>query len=152
MLKLNNANKFNILTLSGLEPGLDDVIPSTVSPDSESKITANLARVMVEGQKLFATVKCFNNAGRSSWKSSDGVTIVTEPPSSLAAVVKVKAVSDTAYATLDGYQSQNSLLKASWEGFMDPFGIKFYQVSLNSNGNHESFGFKNCENNFIFVI
>ena len=128
MLKLNNANKFNILTLSGLEPGLDDVIPSTVSPDSESKITANLARVMVEGQKLFATVKCFNNAGRSSWKSSDGVTIVTEPPSSLVAVVKVKAVSDTAYATLDGYQSQNSSIKASWEGFMDPFGIHFYQV------------------------
>ncbi|XP_071784665.1 uncharacterized protein [Asterias amurensis] len=114
----------------GLEPGLDDVIPSTVSPNSESKITANLARVMVEGQKLFATVKCFNNAGRSSWKSSDGVTIVTEPPSSLAAVVKVKAVSDTAYATLDGYQSQNSFLKASWEGFMDPFGIQFYQCRL----------------------
>ena len=84
---------------------------------------------MVEGQKLFLTVKCFNNAGRSSWKSSDGITIITEPPSSLAAVVKVKAVSDTAYATLDGYQSQNSSLTASWEGFTDPFGIQFYQVS-----------------------
>ncbi|XP_033637440.1 uncharacterized protein LOC117298344 isoform X1 [Asterias rubens] len=114
----------------GLEPGLDDVIPSTVSPDSESKVIADLSGVMVEGQKLFATVKCFNNDGRSSWKSSDGVTIVTEPPLSLAAVVKVKAVSDTAYATLDEYQSQNSSLKASWEGFTDPFGIQFYQCRL----------------------
>ncbi len=123
----NFDNKYNFSPL-GLEPGLDDVLPSTVSPDSESKIIANLSGVMVEGQKLFATVKCYNNAGRSSWKSSDGVTIVTEPPSSLAAFAKVKAVSYTAYASRDGYQTQNSFLKASWEGFMDPFGIQFYQV------------------------
>ncbi|XP_071798435.1 uncharacterized protein [Asterias amurensis] len=127
----------------GLEPGLDDVLPSTVSSDSESKVIADLSGVMVEGQTLFSTVKCFNNVGRSSWKASDGVTIVTEPPSSLVAVVKVKAVSDTAYATLDGYQSQNSSIKASWEGFMDPFGIHFYQCRL-TGGSLSTSPWKRC--------
>ncbi|XP_022105050.1 uncharacterized protein LOC110986986 isoform X2 [Acanthaster planci] len=114
----------------GLEPNLDDIAPWSQSPNATSTITTSLSQTMVEGQRLYVTVTCYNHAGQSSWKSSDGVTIVTESPSALAAVVSVKTLSETQYATRDGYQSQRDSLKASWHGFIDPFGIHFYQCYL----------------------
>ena len=115
--------------LLGAEPGLDDILPSSVAPDTTSPITASLSQSMVEGQRLFVTVTCYNHAGQSSWKSSDGVTIVTEPPRTSLAVVNVKAVSETQYETQDGYQSQRDSLQGSWAGFTDPFGIQNYEVT-----------------------
>ena len=120
-----------MLLFLGSEPGLDDILPSSETPDATSSITTSLSQVMSEGQHLFVTVICFNHAGQSTWKSSDGITIVTEPPSSSAAVVNVKAVSETRYETRDGYQSRRDSLKASWDGFMDPLGIQYYQVNNN---------------------
>ena len=83
---------------------------------------------MAEGQHLSVTVTCYNLAEKSSSKTSDGVTIVTVPPTASAAVVNVKTVSATQYETRDGYQSQKTYLRGSWEGFRDPFGIQFYEV------------------------
>ncbi|XP_038050540.1 uncharacterized protein LOC119723761 [Patiria miniata] len=114
----------------GSEHGLDDILPSSPSPDVTSSITASLSQIMVEGQRLYATVTCYNHAQKSSWKSSDGVTIVTVPPNSTAAVVIVKTMSDTQYESRDGYQSQRNSLRASWSGFMDPFGIHSYECFL----------------------
>ena len=124
--------KFTVIPLSGSQPGFDDILPSSVAPDATSSITQSLSGTMVEGQRLYATVTCYNRAEQSSWASSDGVTIVTEPPSSSKAVVNVKAVSETQYDTRDGYQSQQDSLKGSWGGFEDPFGIHHYEVPLQS--------------------
>ncbi|XP_038057739.1 uncharacterized protein LOC119729229 [Patiria miniata] len=114
----------------GSEPGLDDILPSSPSPDAESSITTSLSQAMVEGQRLYVTITCYNGAEKSSWKSSDGVTIVTVPPSSSAAVVNLKTMSETQYDTRDRYQSQRDSVKASWDGFMDPFGIQSYECHL----------------------
>ncbi|XP_038071216.1 uncharacterized protein LOC119740085 [Patiria miniata] len=115
----------------GLEPGLADVIPTSQMPAAVSPVTASLPQASLEGQRLYTTITCHNHAGQSSWKSSDGVTIVTEPPSAVAAFVRVKTVSETQYHTRDRHQSQKDSLKASWEGFADPFGIQFYECHLN---------------------
>ncbi|XP_038050879.1 uncharacterized protein LOC119724031 [Patiria miniata] len=114
----------------GSGPGLDDILPMSSSPDATSSITASLSQIMVEGQRLYVTVTCHNHAEQSSWKSSDGVTIVTVPPGSTTAAVIVKTMSDTQYESRDGYQSQSHSLKASWVGFMDPFGIHSYECLL----------------------
>ncbi|XP_038051300.1 uncharacterized protein LOC119724354 isoform X2 [Patiria miniata] len=114
----------------GSEPGFDDILPSSSSPDGTSTVTTSLSQAMVEGQRLYVTVTCYNHAEKSSWKSSDGVTIVTVPPSSSGAVVNVKTLSETQYETRDGYQSQRDSLKGSWDGFMDPFGIQSYECHL----------------------
>ncbi|XP_022100380.1 uncharacterized protein LOC110984469 isoform X2 [Acanthaster planci] len=113
----------------GSEPKLDDIIPWSQSPNATSTITTSLSQIMVEGQSMYATVICYNHNGQSSWKSSDGVTIVTESPSALAAVVSVKTLPETQY-TSQGYQSQRDSLKASWDGFIDPIGIQSYQCFL----------------------
>ena len=120
-----------MLLFLGSETGLDDILPSSETPDATSSITTSLSQVMIEGQHLFVTVICFNHAGQSTCESSDGITIVTEHPSSSTAVVNVKVVSETRYETRGGYQSQQDSLKASWDGFMDPFGIQYYQVIEN---------------------
>ena len=113
---------------TGSEPRTDNISPNTESPDATSSITTSLSHAMIEGQQLFVTITCYNDARQSSWKSSDGVTIVTKPPRSSAAVVHVKAMSETQYESRNDYQSQRNCLKASWDGFMDPFGIQSYQV------------------------
>ncbi|XP_038050544.1 uncharacterized protein LOC119723765 [Patiria miniata] len=97
----------------GSGPGLDDILPRSSSPDATSSITASLSQIMVEGQLLYVTVTCYNHAEQSSWKSSDGVTIVTVPPGSTTAAVIVKTMSDTQYESRNGYQSQRHSLKAS---------------------------------------
>ncbi|XP_038050780.1 uncharacterized protein LOC119723938 isoform X2 [Patiria miniata] len=114
----------------GSEPGLDDILPHSSSPNDTSTVTTNLSQAMVEGQRLYVTITCYNHAEKSSRKSSDGVTIVTVPPSSSGAVVNVKTLSETQYETRDGYQSQRDSLKGSWDGFMDPFGIQSYECHL----------------------
>ncbi|XP_022103295.1 uncharacterized protein LOC110986023 [Acanthaster planci] len=114
----------------GSEPGFDDVLPRTQSPNATSSVTTGLSQAMLEGQRLYVTVTCYNLAEKSSWKSSDGVTIVTVPPSSSAAVVNVNTVSETQYETRDGYQSQRNFLRGSWDGFRDPFGIQSYECYL----------------------
>jgi hypothetical protein len=114
----------------GSEPGLDDVLPRSQSPSATSTVTTSLSKTMVEGQRLYITVTCYNHAEKSSWKSSDGVTIVTVPPTASAAVVNVKTVSETQFTTRDGYQSQTNSLRVSWDGFYDPFGIQAYECQL----------------------
>ncbi|XP_022103276.1 uncharacterized protein LOC110986013 isoform X2 [Acanthaster planci] len=114
----------------GSKPRFEDILPNSQSPNGSSTITTSLSQSMVEGQRLYVTVTCYNHADKSSWKSSDGVTIVTVPPTASAAVVKVKTVSETQYETRDGYQSQTDSLKVSWNGFSDPFGIQFFECQL----------------------
>ena len=115
--------------LSGSQPGFDDVLPGAVTPQSTLSLTHSLPEdTAADGRRLFVTVTCRNPAGRSARAASDGLTLVKDPPSALAAAVHVKVISETQYGAWDGYQSQQGGLRASWEGFQDPFGIHHYEV------------------------
>ncbi|XP_022088109.1 uncharacterized protein LOC110977889 isoform X2 [Acanthaster planci] len=114
----------------GSQPGFADISPISQTPDAASIVTANLAEASVEGESLYATVTCYNRAGQQSTKSSNGITVVTEPPSNTAAFVLINSVSETPYQSRERYQSQRDSLKASWDGFTDPYGIQHYECLL----------------------
>ncbi|XP_078701246.1 uncharacterized protein LOC144927586 [Branchiostoma floridae x Branchiostoma belcheri] len=116
----------------GLEPGSASISDYTVveASGSASKSVSSL----VHGQTVFVTVRCHNNVGLHSTMSSDGVTIVTDPPSTAAAQLSVVTRSETQYPTRGNHQSQTDTLLLSWGGFMDTTGILAYQYALEGPG------------------
>ncbi|XP_035661568.1 uncharacterized protein LOC118405866 [Branchiostoma floridae] len=116
----------------GLEPGSASISDYTAveNSGSASKSVSGLSH----GQTVFVTVRCHNNVGLVSTMSSDGVTIVTNPPITTAAQLSVVTRSETQYPTRGNHQSQTDMLQLSWGGFADTTGILAYQYALEGPG------------------
>ncbi|KAI8519528.1 hypothetical protein Bbelb_027850, partial [Branchiostoma belcheri] len=87
-------------------------------------------RVIQHGQTVYTTVRCRNAAGLESQTVTDGVTLVTRPPDSAAAELRVTSPSQTPFPAESGHQSAAEQLRFFWEGFFDEAGIDHYEVNV----------------------
>ncbi|KAK3581578.1 hypothetical protein CHS0354_031926 [Potamilus streckersoni] len=79
-------------------------------------------------------MRCHNQAGLYSVKSSDGLLIVTTPPNTESVVLALVPQSITEYTPEDCYQSNNTNIRLKWTGFEDIIPINRYEVRLKGEG------------------
>ncbi|XP_078573997.1 uncharacterized protein LOC144860568 isoform X2 [Branchiostoma floridae x Branchiostoma japonicum] len=119
----------------GLSPGSTEI--SHFQPtDSFSSTSKNLTGLIHHGQTVYTTVRCHNHAGLESQAVTDGVTLVTSPPDSTAAELRVASPSQTPFPAEDRYQSAPEQLRFFWEGFSDEAGIDHYEISISGPNNY----------------
>ncbi|XP_071964161.1 uncharacterized protein [Antedon mediterranea] len=117
----------------GYHPLTDEIQKFTkVDCDKEFGLTV-LNETKYENVPLFSTIKFHNNAGMSSRKSSDGVVIVTCPPTVEYANVRVLTSSSSPYIQRGYYQSDTTHLVLTWDGFYDPVKIIRYDCCIGTN-------------------
>eukprot|EP00058_Branchiostoma_floridae_P023180 XP_002608670.1 hypothetical protein BRAFLDRAFT_73893 [Branchiostoma floridae] len=112
----------------GLNPGSTEIshFQPTKYMSSSSK---NLTGQIHHGQTIYTTVRCYNHAGLEAQAVTDGVTLVTNPPDSTAARLRVAPVSQTLFPAEEKYQNVDEELRFFWEGFRDEAGIDHYEGS-----------------------
>ncbi|XP_078575732.1 uncharacterized protein LOC144861635 [Branchiostoma floridae x Branchiostoma japonicum] len=119
----------------GLSPGSAEI--SHFQPtDSLSSSSKKLTGLIHHGQTVYTTVRCHNQAGLESQAVTDGLTLVTSPPDSTAAALRVASPSQTPFPAEDRYQSAAEQLRFSWEGFSDEAGIDYYEISISGPNNY----------------
>ncbi|KAI8509825.1 hypothetical protein Bbelb_122530 [Branchiostoma belcheri] len=118
----------------GLSPGSTEL--SQFQPtDKLSSSSNNLTGLIRHGQTVYTTVRCRNAAGLESQAVTDGVTLVTLPPDSAAAELRVTSPSQTPFPAEGGHQSTAEQLRFFWEGFYDEAGIDHYEISISGPNN-----------------
>ena len=115
----------------GSFPGKDDIIQFKTHAMEESKTFVRSNWSVAEAYNLkhsrqyFITVCVTNNAGLSSVKSSNPLTVDTEPPKG--------AIVQDGWEVLDNtYQVYSSLYRVNWQGLTDLTGIESVFVCLSS--------------------
>lgn len=118
---------------TGRTPGVDDVLPFSAAVGQMGSST-DISSLITHGTKLYSTVTCSNNAGRSTTAVSNGVTYLSSPPSSALATVNIASTTPTLYEPRGGYLPSDSFL-VSWNGFVDGSSEPLrYQVRLVAGG------------------
>ena len=103
--------------LTGTGPGLSDIYGYQISTASNGS-TPDLSPVP-HGMTLYSSVVCLNGAGMYSSAYSDGVTILTRPPSHAGAFAYVSSsLLSARYAAAEGYLPTDDLT-FTWGGFED---------------------------------
>ena len=108
------------------EDGDIHIAPGDYPPINEVQV--NISGAVVNGQKIYTTVKCFNGVNLSTTQTSDGVIVVAQPPDAADASVTIQSFGGTGYPILDTYQFETDRIRAYWNGFVDPAGIAYYEV------------------------
>ncbi|XP_077866322.1 uncharacterized protein LOC144354078 [Saccoglossus kowalevskii] len=90
----------------------------------------DLTGILTHGQTVYCTIRCKNSVGLSTTMHSRGVTIVTEPPMTEAATLRVIAMSPSEFESRNNHQSQTNLINIAWDGFHDHAGISHYECKL----------------------
>ncbi|XP_062579853.1 uncharacterized protein LOC134241846 [Saccostrea cucullata] len=88
---------------------------------------------VLQGKTIYTSLRCENNAGLLSSKSSNGVKISNQPPSVTSAVVESVPQSVTEYQARASYQSVTDNIRLRWTGFTDHIGVEQYKVSIQEN-------------------
>ena len=97
-------------------------------------MTSDLSGIIQHGSKVYSTLVCRDQGGLSSSFSTDGLTILLEPPSSTRAYVIITSPLYTAYLPRQGYLPSPALT-AVWGGFEDSAGDPLsYEVRIMENG------------------
>eukprot|EP00058_Branchiostoma_floridae_P024936 XP_002610426.1 hypothetical protein BRAFLDRAFT_85564 [Branchiostoma floridae] len=117
----------------GLSPGSSEAYQFTQQP-SVCSATFNLSGHLTHGDTVYSTVRCHNYAGMTSHVTSDGVTIVSQPPDSDHAIVETMSEPQSYYPTRASHQSAADVIHLSWEGFFDVSGIRNYQCRVTGPG------------------
>ncbi|XP_066275498.1 uncharacterized protein [Branchiostoma lanceolatum] len=117
----------------GLSPGSGEVHQFTQQPSLYSA-AFDLSGHLTNGDTVYSTVRCHNYAGMTSHVTSDGVTIVTQPPNSDHAIVETMTEPQSYYLTRASHQSSTDAIHMSWEGFFDDTGIRNYQCRVTGPG------------------
>ncbi|CAH1277475.1 Hypp9648, partial [Branchiostoma lanceolatum] len=117
----------------GLSPGSGEVQQFTQQPSLYSA-TFDLSGHLTHGDTVYSTLRCHNYAGMTSHLTSDGVTIVTQPPNSDHAIVETMSEPQSYYPSRAFHQSTNDVIHLSWEGFFDVTGIRNYQCRVTGPG------------------
>lgn len=73
--------------------------------------------LFTNGQLTYASVTCYNGVGLSAQRTSAAARVVTKAPSSANAAATIHEISQTWYPPMKNYQSANSTLVVSWDGF-----------------------------------
>ncbi|XP_035696851.1 uncharacterized protein LOC118430248 [Branchiostoma floridae] len=117
----------------GLSPGSGEVHRFTQQATLYSA-TFDLTGHLTHGDTVYSTVRCHNYAGMTSHVTSNGVTIVSQPPNSDQAIVETMSAPQFYYPTRASHQSAADVIHLSWEGFFDVSGIKNYQCRVTGPG------------------
>ena len=111
-----------------------DIEPFNVYPGDVTSATVDLLTPLPHGFTAYSTLLCVNNAGHFAAAYSDGVTILTDPPLSDGAFLRVSSPNLTQYEARRGFlpSSDVSLL---WGGFRELTGAPLaYQVRISAGG------------------
>lgn len=94
----------------------------------------NLTSSLPHGTTLYSTVVCTNGAGLSTWLHSDGLTLLSLPPTSTNVTLLTFGATYTAYDVRRGFVPGNAGV-LSWTGFLEPAGTPLqYEVSCDQSG------------------
>ncbi|XP_002736788.1 uncharacterized protein LOC100378079, partial [Saccoglossus kowalevskii] len=132
----------------GLTPGSAEIqaferTDTLISSESELSVT--------HGQTLFSTVRCQNYDGLQSQITSNGVTIVTEPPNTDHAIMSLTTSSVTQYPTRGYHQAQTDAINIAWQGFNDITGIEYYECKILGDDVDTSW-YKVGDNGHLFTV
>ncbi|CAH1259452.1 Hypp2286 [Branchiostoma lanceolatum] len=117
----------------GLSPGSGEVHQFTQQPSLYSA-TFDLSGHLTHSNTVYSTLRCHNYAGMTSHLTSDGVTIVTQPPNSDHAIVETMSETQSYYPSRAFHQSTDDVIHLSWGGFFDVTGIRNYQCRVTGPG------------------
>ena len=82
---------------------------------------SDLSAVIEHGTTVYSTVVCSDEGRLTSSATSNGLTILLEPPSSNSAYIDITSPSYTTYSPQDGYVPSSSVT-LRWGGFSDSAG------------------------------
>ncbi len=90
--------------------------------------------MLEHGNKVYSTVVCSNKGGLTISATTDGLTILNEPPSNENAIAMVTSPTYTTYASREGYVSDD-MLTVKWVGFAESAGTGLeYEIRLLEEG------------------
>ncbi|CAH1242187.1 Hypp6494 [Branchiostoma lanceolatum] len=114
----------------GYRRGIADLTEFMTSEEQDRSASLDTFGILRHGQKVYVIVRCHNKAGQSSTASSDGVTVVREPPSSDHASLEILSEPVTHFRPRNHEQYRPDEVEIRWEGFEDDSGISHYQYML----------------------
>ncbi|XP_033113101.1 uncharacterized protein LOC117113775 [Anneissia japonica] len=117
----------------GLNPLTDDIQEFRPINCDDGFGIATVNDTLYENVRLFSTIRVHNNAGMSTTYNSDGIVIVTRPPITDNANVRVLITSQSSYTPRGYYQSDTRNLAIAWNGFYDPVKITRYECCVGTN-------------------
>ncbi|KAI6656584.1 hypothetical protein LOD99_1379 [Oopsacas minuta] len=79
---------------------------------------------------LYSTLRCFNGADLEATITTNGFTIVNEPPISDGASVTVIYPQYTPFPKRGNYQATSDHVQFYWEGFQDVTGLESYECRI----------------------
>ena len=126
----------DLSTFSGHHKG-DTTLQNYTLVDSGVTAASAAINADLHGLTVYVTIKCFNGAGLSTIASSDGVTILYNPPSTDTVILEVLGSSTTQYLVQGNYHGNRTAINFRWTGFDESEGIDSYLVSMR--GSLESF-------------
>lgn len=80
--------------------------------------------------KLYSTLRCFNGADLESQLTTNGFTIVNDPPSSTGASVTILYPQYTPFPKRGNFQASSDHIQFFWEGFQDVTGLESYECRI----------------------
>ncbi len=105
-----------------------------MSSIDDTTATSNLSLAVRHGMTVYSTVVCFNRAGLLSSLSTDGVTLLPDPPTSDNAYLSISSPTHTAYSPRQGYLPTAAII-LRWDGFEESAGTPLeYQLRVLEGG------------------
>lgn len=136
LLLPNNFNAHHLFITVGSSLGSEDIEPFNIFPGNATSSTIDLLTPLPNGFTVYSTLICINNAGHHTITYSDGVTILTTPPTSQNAFLFISAPNLTQYDSQAGF-IPSSEATFRWGGFEELAGAPLaYEVRLGGVGNN----------------
>ncbi|CAG2242538.1 unnamed protein product [Mytilus edulis] len=85
---------------------------------------------LLSSRTVYVTLRCHNNAGLHSLRSTDGVTISNSPPSTKNAQLEILNLPVSEYPNKPHFQGNVTTMKFKWSGFEDFSGLDSYIVHV----------------------
>ncbi|XP_052082956.1 uncharacterized protein LOC127720416 [Mytilus californianus] len=111
------------------ETGNDVQAFITISPEL-TYVSKVFDHTLLSSRTVYVTLRCHNNAGLHSLRSSDGVTISNSPPSANSAQLEILDLPVTEYPNKPLFQGNVTTMKLKWSGFEDDSGFDSYIVHV----------------------
>ncbi|KAI8485724.1 hypothetical protein Bbelb_365580 [Branchiostoma belcheri] len=114
----------------GYRRGIADLTEFMPAEGQKRSASLDTLGILRHGQKVYFIVRCHNKAGQSSTASSDGVTVVRDPPGVDHASLEILSEPVTHFRPRNHEQYRPDEIEISWDGFEDQSGISHYQYML----------------------
>ncbi|KAI8507103.1 hypothetical protein Bbelb_155420, partial [Branchiostoma belcheri] len=114
----------------GYRRGIADLTEFMPAEGQKRSASLDTLGILRHGQKVYFIVRCHNKAGQSSTASSDGVTVVRDPPRVDHASLEILSEPVTHFRPRNHEQYRPDEIEISWDGFEDESGISHYQYIL----------------------